>query len=142
MLKIHIDAQQHVVAVLLPDQIIAVYDSISTDEAEAQSVLSKNILFKIIASKAALRKWPVVGSVELNAELQKPVPFFWQNFADFNECYIEINGHRTPVKPADCQGLERLGSWDAGAVEQRIRDHYAGMPNAHVEALKVNAVWR
>jgi hypothetical protein len=33
--------------------------------------------------------------------------------------------------------LERVAVWDPAHVEERIRDHYAGRPNAHLAYMKV-----
>jgi hypothetical protein len=42
-----------------------------------------------------------------------------------------------PARPEECIALERVAVWDPVHVEERIRDHYAGRPSAHLAHMKV-----
>jgi hypothetical protein len=42
-----------------------------------------------------------------------------------------------PAAPEECVGLEGVAVWDPTHVEDRLRDHYAGRPNAHLAYMKV-----
>lgn len=43
----------------------------------------------------------------------------------------------TKATREECEGLEICAVWEAHAVEERIIDHYNGVPNFWVESMKI-----
>ena len=53
------------------------------------------------------------------------------------ELYNPNTGEVTKATREECEGLETCAVWEAYHVESRLRDHYNGVPNDIVEALKI-----
>ncbi|WLW52620.1 hypothetical protein [Streptomyces sp. YU58] len=64
--------------------------------------------------------------------------FFRQNIMNAADCEIvDSGGGVRKASPDECISLERSAVWSAEHVEARLRDHFAGRPNAFVESMKV-----
>lgn len=119
--------------------IVAIYDArhpavLSPEELSGMPVLWKLLVYRYTLSAA---RWPVIGHRELEPDLAEQVLFFKQDFfTQKTEIYHE-DGTETPASIEECLGLERAAVWDAEPVEQRIRDHFAGIPNQSVIALRL-----
>jgi hypothetical protein len=67
----------------------------------------------------------------------------WKNFIQDElepnkfELYDPNTGDIKPAKKVDCIGLERAAVWEAGHVEERIVDHFAGRTNKWVEDMRI-----
>ena len=52
------------------------------------------------------------------------------------ECRVYHCGIEWPASPSEIEGLECAAMWEPHHVEERLRDHFAGIPNATCLALK------
>jgi hypothetical protein len=80
--------------------------------------------------------WKPVGNIPLEKELQNSI-YYWSGPVDPNEFRISENGDIRNVSKEECIGLEIHGVWDPIHIEQRLKDHYAGVENAAVKMLDV-----
>lgn len=102
---------------------------------------SAPILFIIAVYDSAVKDghWLKVGKLPIRDELTHlPMKFIQDslNLSNF-DLYNPNTGEITPTTKEECLGLECAAVWAANHVEDRIRDHYNGVPNASVEALKI-----
>ena len=123
---------------VLEEPLLAFYDLNVTDDPSLEEIVSSPILFKVWVMNHAITsgRWPVIGSLPLDEDLQQPVKFFKQDPISKELC-IYINAEEIPASLAECDGLERAAVWNPEHVEDRLRDHYAGVPNQWVESLKI-----
>jgi len=125
---------------IIENSIFTFFDFRTTKEdIDLDILLTKNILFSLHVSWSAITsgKWKVLDVKPLEERFKKVVPFFVQEIGNNEICWIDYNGERVKVDKSECVGLERLASWDAIHVEQRIKDHYNGVENKFLLALKL-----
>jgi hypothetical protein len=70
---------------------------------------------------------------DLRAITKRPVLFVGSGQCEI----IDEAFNARPAAPEECVGLEGVAVWDPTHVEDRLRDHYAGRPNAHLAYMKV-----
>ena len=102
------------------------------------------IAFRIPVMNAAVnnRRWKVVGRLPLSPEEEREIyrcfkqdsisgalTVFWVDPVSEAE-------HEEPASIEECAGLEAAAVWSANHVEDRLRDHFDGRPNAWVESLR------
>lgn len=99
---------------------------------EAQVLFVVGVHFDAYASD----RWQIIGKEPLEPSLAQPVKFFRQDVVT-GEIDIYIEGKFQPYAGEDLSKLERLASWDEHHVEDRLRNHFAGLPDPNTEHLKV-----
>jgi hypothetical protein len=52
---------------------------------------------------------------------------------------IYLLGDIRPAKRKECVGLECCAVWDPEHVEDRLKDHFAGIPNKWVQSMALDA---
>ena len=122
---------------------IAFFDIYTKDpELEDLSILlEKPVLFIVSVYRDVISTglWLKVGKLPIREDL-KILPM--QCIQDaLNETQFELynpnTGEVTKATREECEGLETCAVWEAYHVESRLRDHYNGVPNDIVEALKI-----
>ena len=122
---------------------IAFFDIYTKDpELEDLSILlEKPVLFilEVYRDVISTGLWLKVGKLPIREDL-KTLPM--QCIQDaLNETQFELynpnTGEVTKATREECEGLETCAVWEAYHVESRLRDHYNGVPNDIVEALKI-----
>jgi hypothetical protein len=137
--KVPIDDVYHTYGRIL-DRTYAFYDfKTDLDNVEINEIEKAKILFNVFVHRSAINKggWEIVGYKELSSDLKEPVPFFIQTKGKPEVCYIDINDDRKKVSPAECIGIERYAVWEHNHVQERLSDHYKGIPNKNTEISKV-----
>ena len=84
-------------------------------------------------------RWPKVGKLPIKRKyLIVPMKFIQDplNRRKF-EIYDPNTGKISQASKEECLGLECAAVWEGHHVEDRIRDHYLGVPNIWVEQLKI-----
>ena len=123
--------------IVLEEPLIAFYDCNFHEIRELEVVISEPILFMIWVMNSSVEsgRWEVVGNTPLESSLDDSPRFFKQDPINksFSICF---QGKETPSTLEECQNLERAAVWDPEHVEDRLIDHYAGVPNQWVESLK------
>jgi hypothetical protein len=139
ILRVDLDHQWHSYARILARTRIAFHDCrVSAPEEDPLAIVKTPVLFVLaVGGRASKGHWPKVGYVPLETA---PIPMPEQFMQDIGTgaCQIVDEAFNTrPAKPEECIALERVAVWDPVHVEERIRDHYAGRPNAHLAYMKV-----
>ncbi|GAA5006624.1 hypothetical protein GCM10023206_12330 [Acinetobacter puyangensis] len=128
--------------IVLDSPLVGFYDLQVNDlKQDVKFITSHKILFKVWLMKYAFKseKWHFIGNIELSEELNKRVYFFKQDQFDYSISIYYSEGNESIEIPAtydDVKGLERAAVWDPEHVEDRLRDHFNGVPNVWVEQLK------
>lgn len=136
VLKIELGDGYHTYARILPDAAYAFYDSrTQKDITDLNDIANKPILFitGVYNDAVTSGRWKKLGSLPLEESLRVPPPAFIQDPIDPNVFRIYHNGQIRPVDKEECLGLERASVWEPEDIEERIRNHYAGEPNIHLE---------
>jgi hypothetical protein len=141
IVRVDFDEKLHTYGLVLVEPYVAVYDFPTADEVtDMAEVVSKPILFVLAVYDRVLRlgTWPRVGQVPAGTPPVAVPDFFTQDLFNPQRCkIIGPQGNTRTVRPEECVGLERAAVWAAEHVAQRLRDHYAGRPNAQVESMKL-----
>jgi Immunity protein 26 len=103
-----------------------------------ESIFEHRVIFHILVDKDAITsaRWPILDIKELSSTELLPTSTFIQNSIT-KEISIYTEGNIRPATISECIGLERSASWSADHVEDRLRDHFNGVPNKWVESLKL-----
>lgn len=136
--RIRLDNDSACFARVLADPLIAFYDMRAVDSPTVEELESLPILFKIWVMNNAITsgRWPVIGHLPLDASLRQSVNFFKQDPIS-KKVYIYRDDQEYPASKEDCNGMECAAVWSAEHVEDRLRDHYAGVANKWVESLRI-----
>lgn len=138
IVKIPFDVERWTFGRLLHVPFIRVFDLDSVSSPSISDIIASPTLFVVAVTKRALQRtrWPIVANTQYDEASETPLipPNFAQDIADPERCEIvDALGQSIPATREQCKGLECLMVWDPEHVEQRLRDHYAGTPNVHVE---------
>ena len=122
---------------------IAFFD-IYTKESELEDLsilLKKPVLFivEVYNDVISTGLWLKVGKLPIREDLKILPMKCMQDALDETrfELYNPNTGEVTKATREECEGLETCAVWEAYHVESRLRDHYNGVPNDIVEALKI-----
>jgi len=123
---------------VLPEPLLAFYDSRSDTAPEIEEILSAKVLFIIWVMNHAITsgRWNIIGSLPLEENLKIAPNFFQQDPIDGSLTVYRL-GEETAATRQECEGLERAAVWDPEHIEDRLRDCYAKVPNRWVESLKL-----
>jgi hypothetical protein len=107
-----------------------------------QEIIGSPVLFCVAVMDYAIKngRWRVLGNVELEPKLRKPIEFFMQDIHTGEFSIYKEGGLILPAKQEDIFGLERAAAWEPEHVEDRLRDYYSGVPNKWLESLKPRIV--
>lgn len=138
IIKIELKNNDYCFGRVLDNPLIAFYDLKVKQLPSEEEILQKPILFKICVMNYAVTSgaWEVIGHMPLEKNLEEPVTFFMQDIIS-KKTYFYLNSEKTPATLEQCEKLERMAVWDPKHVEDRLRDHYLGVPNKWVESLRV-----
>ncbi len=116
----------------------AFFDFCALTIPRVDEVVATKVAFRIWGPADAISsgRWKVLGNIPLSGSLAEPGSYRNQPVGS-NQLYLYRGGSRTPATVEDVKDLEATAWWNAEHVEQRLRDHFAGKPNALVERLKV-----
>jgi len=140
VLRVDLDDQWHTYArIVTRTPKIAIHDCrVSAPEQDLLAIVKTPVLFVLaVGGHADSGDWPKVGHVPLELA---PVPIpeqFMQDLVTGTCRIVDDSFNARPAKPEQCVGLERAAVWDPVHVVERIRDHYAGRPNKHMDYMKV-----
>ena len=117
----------------------AFYDLKTPELASIAEIKQRPILFTIGSppDPLASKRWKVIGHEPLEPPLREPVKYFRHpQGTEFLDIYVE--GRFQPYAGEDLSKLEPLASWDrADQIEDRLRKHFAGERDDHIERSKV-----
>ena len=140
LLRIGLGGGMHAYARVLPNSQVAIYAHQGSEaDAVSPTVFGSAILWKLTVMKSALvsGRWPVVNHGPLESELLSPVEYFIKDrLSGRYSIYRSSDGHTRESNFEECKALEAAAAWEAEHVEDRLRDHFAGRPNAWAEQLR------
>jgi hypothetical protein len=144
VVRIDLGENKAALGLVLNEPLIAFFDrQLPFDEANSVSVAGLPIAFTLMVMNRAVTsgRWVVVGSADIPDALKVPPKFCKQDLisgeAAIYQVIPELAPHyERPASPAECAGLEAAAVWSAEHVEDRLRDHFAGVPNKWVQQLK------
>jgi hypothetical protein len=97
-----------------------------------EKILQAKMIFKCVVDSYIINKgyWTIIGKAEIKNE--------WKHYEDvfsYNDGYYIFKDGigDVPATWDEIKDLEYFASWGHIAVEQRLRDHFAGRPNYDVE---------
>lgn len=136
VLRVDLDGEWHVYARMLArEPKFAFYDCHVTTAEDPLDIVKRPVLFVLAVNNS--RHWPKIGHVPL-AVAPVPIPEVFVQSVGSDACeIIDEAWNARPATPQECVGLERAAVWSPHHVEERIRDHYAGRPNAYMSYMKV-----
>jgi hypothetical protein len=136
VLKVPLGDGSHAYAWTLPEADFAFFDLRARAEVPVEEVVQRSVAFRVAVHKSAWTtgRWLRVGKAPLPPELAAAQPTFIQDPLN-GQLSIYLNGTIRPATRAECVGLECCAVWDPEHVEDRLRDHFAGVPNQWVQDL-------
>lgn len=143
ILEINIENDYYVYAQILVKGLgYAFFDYRSKQHlTDLDELLKCEILFIVMVYNDVVTqgKWIKVGKLRIRQDLLvQPMKFIQDSTnPDKFELYNPNTGEIVNATKAECVGLERASVWESNHVEDRIRDHYLGVPNVWVEQLKI-----
>lgn len=140
ILRVPLDERWHTYALTLDDPDFAFFDAKTDGELGPEEIVRRAVLFRLFVFKSAVTKgrWQKVGKAAVPPELSQPSSTFIQDALCPDRFDICVGGARRPATLEECEGLERCAVWVPEHVEERIRDHYAGVPNRWAESMRPN----
>jgi hypothetical protein len=132
----------HAYAQMLESPEYAFFDCRSRQEKTVEAVVACPVLFRLWVMRFAHSKgrWQKVGVAPLMPALQAPVLRYIQDSIRPWQIRLTDGESESAGTLADCEGLESAAVWDPEHVEDRLRDHYAGVPNDWVLLLRPKPV--
>jgi hypothetical protein len=139
VLSVPLDRHPSCFAVTLPEADFAFYRPAATRDIDSQKLFTYKVLFRVPVHESACStcRWSKVAKLDLPPELLAPQPTFIQDAHGPRNLQWYIGGVIRPATRTECEGLERAAVWEPAHVEQRLRDHLAGVPCVWVEQLRL-----
>jgi len=139
ILEVPFDERWHTYAQTLKDADFAFFDCKTDQQMAVEDIILRPVLFREAVHKSA---WTTgrckrIGKAPLSPELELPVPKFIQDALRPDQFEIYVSGRIRPATRKECEGLQRCSVWEPNHIEDRLRDHYAGIPNKWVESLRI-----
>jgi hypothetical protein len=138
IVQISLDDGYFAYAQMLEQPEYAFFGVRTPDELSADAVVQAPVLFRLWVMRYAHSKgrWRKVGAGRIGDALRKPVHRYNQDPFS-RKIRLTINGVDGPEGTiADCDDLECAAVWDPEHVEDRLRDHFLGIPNKWVLSLR------
>lgn len=122
---------------VLNGPLVAFYDLRATGVPDIDCILAANVIFRIWVMDTAIASghWPVVGNRLIEPYLLVPPRFYSQNLRT-GALRMHHRGVERPATIDDVRGLECAVIWEPHHVEERLRDHFHGIPNETCMALQ------
>ena len=143
VVAVPLDDRHYIYAQMLDFPEYAFFDCRTLDKLSAREAVALPVLFRlwVTASGHSQGRWRKVGTASVSPALQVPVRRFNQDMLRPQDIRLTLDGCNGPlVSPAECEGFECAAIWDAQGVEDRVRSHYAGMPDRRAVSLRPKVV--
>ena len=141
VVKIDLGDGYHNYARILQEPLFAFYEGASRNDIPIDEIVKKPILFQVWVMNRSIStgRWRILGVIPLDGRLENAeARFFNQDLLDASRCSIVSTGStEKECSCSECVGLEAAAVWAPEHVEDRLRDHYRGVPNKWVESLKL-----
>lgn len=103
-----------------------------------EEILRSPVAFRIWVMNQPIvdGQWPVLGKVDVPAELTIAPLFFKQDAISGKITVGRTGAEERLPEPGQLDTLERAAVWSAGHVVDRLQDHFAGKPNRWVASMR------
>lgn len=132
IVQIHVNDEFYVYAQILPHGLQAFFDYKSDTELSDLNVLKNaKVLFITAVYKYVITKgiWLKVGKIPIREDLQiLPLRFVYDRISEKFFTYNPETGETAPTTIDVAKKLERAAVWDDKQIEERIKNHYDGVP--------------
>lgn len=120
---------------------VAFYDLRIPNESEVNFdlVYKAPILFitAVMNSVVKTGHWKIVDRRPLEAALDQSRDYFMRDASTGQySIYGSVDGSIRPASKEECEDLERAAVWSAHHIEDRLRDHFAGVPNVWARQMR------
>jgi len=124
------------------DGLLIAFDVMTSADLAPEALKDLDVVFAVRVRDEDLNRgrWPVIGHMDVPGDL-KGHPLMFRQDASTGRLSIEHPGLPGGEKAAtlkECIGLERATVWSAAAVEERLRDHFAGRENRWLQELAID----
>lgn len=139
VVKIRLDDASCAFGRVLAEPIIAFYDLKSVEIPALDTIVAAPIAFRVCVMNSVITDgtWPVLGNVPLTEELLMSIAFRKRDLIS-GKITIYRDGVETPATKEECANLECAAVWSPSHILDRLRDHFAGLPNKWVRSLEFN----
>lgn len=136
ILRVPLSDRWHAYAWTLPEVDFGFFDLRSDIDILPEDIITHPFAFRVGVHKSAWTngRWQHVGKIDPPPNVLAPVPTFIEDPIS-GKYSIYILGGIRPAQRNDCAGMERCAVWEPEHVEDRLRDHFAGVPNKWVQSL-------
>lgn len=133
VMEIHVNNEYYVYAQSYPYEAEIIFDYRTTEPLKDLNVLlTTKELFRVLVFTSVISKghWKKVGKLPLRHDLLPPKDLCVYHPYDKvkYEIYNKITHKMRPANKEECIGLEPFMAWGFKSIEDRIRDHYNGVP--------------
>ena len=132
VVKIGLGDGVHSYGQMLHEPEYAFFSIRTTDDIAAEDVVRYKLMFRLWVMRCAhsTGRWLKIGDAPVAPTLQQPVLRFNQDPLKPEHIRLTYDGCEGPLGTIkDCENLECAAVWAPEHVEDRIRDHFAGVPN-------------
>jgi hypothetical protein len=144
ILRVSLGDGRHAYAQVANEPLIVFFDGAFTEDLALRDVAQLPVLFRVWVHNDAIKKglWTVLGHQPLTAA-NAVEPYFYKQDAIsgavsiYHSAFADTGWER-PASIAECDGLECAAVWDPNHIIDRLRDHYAGLPNRWLEDMKID----
>lgn len=144
IVRIDLGNETHSYGHVLREPLIAFYDRAYQDEELPPEIIaSLPLAFTLMVMNHAITKgrWPIIGRVQPSFGINLTPAFFKQDlitgeFSIYQEIPDLAPFYERPAEIEECLGLEAAAVWEPEHVEDRLRDHFAGLPNLWAQSLR------
>jgi hypothetical protein len=108
------------------------------EKSDIEKILSSKMIFKCTVDSYVINKgyWEIIGSFPIKEHLTiYEKSFSYNHHSNRYQIFKQGTGF-IPASWEEIKDLEPFASWGHTHIEQRLRDHFAGRPNYHVEGFK------
>jgi len=130
-------------AQVLEDPQVAFFDLLRNKSQERPSIneiLKSKLLFRLSVYEEAVRnEWLRIGREKYDPTWDISPSSYFIDSSTGEITIWKSEGGRVKGTEKDIEGMEYFSVWQSGAVEQRLRDHFAGRPCWYLEQDKPGA---
>jgi Immunity protein 26 len=126
-------------AIVLEDPLFGYFDYRSSrPDPPLAEVVAARLAFKVWTMKHEVVRgnWPIIGRINEQGALAERPWFYKEDPLTHRLSKTRDGSEELPVTEEEVMTMERAAVWEPIHVVDRLRDHFAGVPNKWVESMK------
>ena len=139
VVSIDLGRGRHGFAVVLEDPLFGYFDySADKPDPPLAEIVARPIAFKVwtMGHDVVRGLWPVIGKTDIPAVTAEHPWFFKEDPLTGKLSKTRDGAEELPVTEEEASSMERAAVWEPIHIVERLRDHFAGVPNKWAESLK------